>query len=103
MAPMSVMRKKIADGSAGPQEIADFEATSAERQAVLDRAIEIAAEEIIANRDKLLMVSGLWGGLYTVAKVVRKRGYSARDFDPDNCIYVGGGLKRAQLPPAPDT
>ena len=25
-------------------------------------------------------------------------GYSAKDFHPDNCIYVGGGLKRAQLP-----
>ena len=26
-------------------------------------------------------------------------GYSAKDFHPDNCIYVGGGLKRALLPP----
>ena len=25
-------------------------------------------------------------------------GYSAKDFHPDNCIYVGGGLKRALLP-----
>ncbi len=44
------------------------------------------------------MVAGLWSGLYAVAKVVRDKGYSAKDFDPDNCIYVGGGLKRAQLP-----
>jgi hypothetical protein len=34
-----------------------------------------------------------------VAKLVRERGYSAKDFHPDNCIYVGGGLKRALLPP----
>ena len=26
-------------------------------------------------------------------------GYSARTSTPENCIYVGGGLKRAQLPP----
>lgn len=95
---MVVMRKKIADGSATPQEIADFEGTSAERQKVLDDAIVLTAENIIANRDKLLMVSGLWSGLYAVAKVVRDKGYSAKDFNPDNCIYVGGGLKRAQLP-----
>jgi len=95
---MVVMRKKIADGTASPQEIADFESISTERQAVLDAAIGIAAEEIIANRDKKLMVSGLWAGLYAVAKAVRDRGYSAKDFDADNCIYVGGGLKRAQLP-----
>ena len=37
-------------------------------------------------------------GLYAVAKAVRELGYSAKDFHPDNCIYVGGGLKRAQLP-----
>jgi hypothetical protein len=95
---MVVMRKKMADGTASPQEVADFEATSASRQKVLDDAIVLTAENIIENRDKLLMVSGLWSGLYAVAKVVRDKGYSAKDFNPDNCIYVGGGLKRAQLP-----
>jgi hypothetical protein len=95
---MVVMRKKMAEGTASPDEIAAFENTSAERQQVLDRAIEIAADEIIANRHRKLMVAGLWSGLYAVAKMVRDKGYSAKDFDPDNCIYVGGGLKRAQLP-----
>jgi len=96
---MVVMRKKIADGTARPDEIAAFENTSQDRQKVLDDAIELTADQIVANRDKKLMLSGLWSGLYAVAKAVRDRGYSARDFDPDNCIYVGGGLKRAQLPP----
>lgn len=95
---MVVMRKKMADGKATPQEIADFENTSTERQQVLDDAIVSTAEFIIAHRDRKLMVSGLWSGLYAVAKAVRDRGYSAKDFDPDNCIYVGGGLKRALLP-----
>ncbi len=95
---MVVMRKKITDGTALPEEIAAFERTSAERQEVLDRAVILAAEEIVNNRDKKLMVSGLWSGLYAVAKVVRDMGYAAKDFDPDNCIYVGGGLKRALLP-----
>ena len=95
---MVVMRKKIADGTARLDELAEFNATSEDRQAVLDAAIEKTADEIIANRDKKLMVAGLWSGLYAVAKVVRDKGWSAKDFDPDNCIYVGGGLKRAQLP-----
>ncbi len=95
---MVVMRKKVSDGTATPQEIADFEATSADRQEILDKAIILAAEEAIANREKKLMVSGLWSGLYAVAKAVRELGYSAKDFHPDNCVYVGGGLKRAQLP-----
>jgi hypothetical protein len=95
---MVVLRKRMADGVASPQEIADFESTSDERQAVLDKAIELTADEIIVNRDKKLMVAGLWSGLHAVAKIVRDKGFSAKDFDPDNCIYVGGGLKRALLP-----
>jgi len=95
---MVVMRKKISDGTATPQEIADFESTSSSRQEILDKAIILAAEECIKHREKKLMVSGLWSGLYAVAKAVRDMGYSAKDFHPDNCIYVGGGLKRALLP-----
>jgi hypothetical protein len=95
---MVVMRKKIAQGTARPDEIAAFEQISTSRQASLDRAIAITADEIIANRDKKLMLAGLWSGLYGVAKAVRAQGYGAEHFHPDNCIYVGGGLKRAQLP-----
>ena len=95
---MVVMRKAIAEGTALPGDIADFEKTSKERQEVLDAAVGITAEALIANREKKLMISGMWSGLYAVAKAVRDRGYSAKDFHPDNCIYVGGGLKRALLP-----
>jgi hypothetical protein len=96
---MVVMRKRMAEGTAMPDAVAAFEATSAARAKILDDAIGIAADAIIANRDRKLMVAGLWSGLYAVAKAVRDKGYAAKDFDPDNCIYVGGGLKRAQLPP----
>src|SRR2546430_396032 len=41
----------------------------------------------------------MWGILYKVAEEVRNRGYSAKDFHPENTMFVGGGLKRAQLPP----
>lgn len=96
---MVVMRKAIAEGTALPGDIADFEKTSKERAEAVDAAVGITAQRLVENRDKKLMISGLWGGLYAVAKAVRELGYSAKDFNPDNCIYVGGGLKRAQLPP----
>ena len=95
---MVVLRKKIADGTASPSEIEDMEKTSAARQAQMDGAIEIAADALIAARAKRLHVTGLWSGLYAVAKAVRDKGYSAKDFNPENSIYVGGGLKRAVLP-----
>jgi hypothetical protein len=96
---MVVLRKKIADGTIKPNELADFEATTKERAEAVDAAVGITAQRIVENRDKKLMLAGLWNGLYQVAKAVRDLGYSAKDFNPDNCIYVGGGLKRAQLPP----
>ncbi len=95
---MVVMRKKMAEGTALPDEVAKFEETSKARGAEMDAAVGIAAEALVAHRGEKLMISGMWNSLYQVAKLVREMGYSAKDFDPDNCIYVGGGLKRAQLP-----
>jgi len=95
---MVVLRKKMADGVALPDDIADFEKTSKQRQETLDRAMVEAAEAMVRHRGEKLFVSGLWNALYQVAVKVREMGYSGSDFHPDNCIYVGGGLKRAQLP-----
>jgi hypothetical protein len=96
---MIVLRKKIADGTAMPEELADFERTSEERQQALAQAMVTAAEAIIGFRHEKLYISGMWNALHQVATIVREMGCSGGDFHPDNCIYVGGGLKRAQLPP----
>jgi hypothetical protein len=95
---MVVLRKAIAEGTAKPEDIAHYEATSAARQKAVDDAVGITAKALVEARGKMLHVSGLWAGLYNVAKAVRDMGYSAKDFNPDNSIYVGGGLKRAKLP-----
>ncbi|WP_280402891.1 hypothetical protein [Nocardia carnea] len=93
------LRRKIADGTAPPEELAAYERTSAQRQAELDRALSAGADAMIEHRAEKLYISGMWTTLYQVAVLVRERGFGATDFHPDNCIYVGGGRKRAQLPP----
>jgi len=93
-----VLRKAIADGTAKPEDIAAFEKISAARQKAVDEAVGITARAVVAARHGKLHVSGLWAGLYHVAKAVREMGYSAKDFSPENSIYSGGGLKRAVLP-----
>jgi hypothetical protein len=98
MTKMVVLRKAMAEGTARPEEIADFEATSKEREETLDKAYVIAAERLIDARADKLFIASQWNALYHVAKLVRDLGFSGKDFHPDNCIYVGGGLKRAQLP-----
>ena len=95
---MVVLRKAMAEGTARPEEIADFEATSKEREETLEKAYVLMAEQLVAARAEKLFIAGQWNALYHVAKLVRAEGYGGDDFHPDNCIYVGGGLKRAQLP-----
>jgi hypothetical protein len=95
---MVVLRKAIADGTAQPGDIAAFEEISAARQRAVDAAVGITAQAVVEARHSKLHVSGLWAGLYNVAKAVRDMGYAAKDFHPENSIYVGGGLKRAKLP-----
>jgi hypothetical protein len=95
---MVVLRKKIADGTALPAELAHFEDVSKMRQKAVDDAVGLTAQALVEARADKIMVSGLWAGLYNVAKAVRDMGYSAKDFHPENNIYVGGGLKRAVLP-----
>ena len=92
------LRKAIADGSARPDEIAEYEAESEVRQRALDNAQHGAVDDIIAKRADRLYIMGMWGALYPFAEEVRARGYGAKDFHPENCIYLGGGLKRARLP-----
>ncbi|MBU6265902.1 MAG: hypothetical protein KGN34_00085 [Sphingomonadales bacterium] len=93
-----LMRKKIADGIATPSEIEAFDAEGAARAQGMADAVQAVAEAIIAARDEELFLMGMWAGHYNVAKAVRDRGYSAKDFNPANALFCSGGLKRAQVP-----
>ncbi|MEZ5743860.1 MAG: hypothetical protein R3D89_09055 [Sphingomonadaceae bacterium] len=95
---MVVARKKMADGTITPEELARFEETSEMRAKAVEDAVGLTADAIIEARGDRLHITGLWKGLYDVAREVRERGYSGKDFNPENSIYVGGGLKRAKLP-----
>jgi hypothetical protein len=95
---MIALRKAIADGTAKPGEVAEYEAESTARQKTIDEAIMKSADAVIAARGDRIMVSGMWGVIHPVAQEVRNRGYSAKDFHPQNAIYLAGGLKRAVLP-----
>src|SRR5262249_45116013 len=75
------------------------EEESAQRQKAVDGAFSKAADALIEARGRKMYLTGYWGQLYQVAEEVRNRGYSGKDFHPENAIYLAGGLKKAQLPP----
>lgn len=96
---MIALRKAIADGTAKPEEITEYDRESRQREESLERAVQIAAEDVIGKRGDRLYLTGMWGNLFKLAEEVRNRGFSGNDFHPENAVYLGGGLKRAQLPP----
>ena len=95
---MIAFRRRIADGSASPSEVAAFEKLSTDRQAVMDAATAKAVDEVIANRERSLLLTGMFASLYQIAEGVRAKGYSGNDFRDDTALLVGGGLKGAALP-----
>ncbi|MDE2404621.1 MAG: hypothetical protein KGM17_08130 [Sphingomonadales bacterium] len=96
---MITLRKAIAEGTARPAEIAEFERESAAREAAFSGALAAAADHVIAHRADKLFIMAMWGPLYLLAEEVRNRGLSGKDFHPENAVFLGGGLKRAQVPP----
>jgi hypothetical protein len=96
---MVALRKRIAEGEARPGEIAEFEATQASREKAMQSGREIVIQRLIDNRHKKLIVGGMTAALFNIAEGVRAAGYSGKDFNPENIISTGGGLKGANLPP----
>ncbi len=94
---MVVLRKKIADGTALPSELAHYEAETREREAAMASSVEQAANALIENRAHKLHIMGMFAPLYQTAMLVREKGYSGKDFN-ENTTFVSGGLKRAAVP-----
>ena len=107
VAPISVgsimamieLRRRIGDGAATPSEIAEFEKLSAQRQSEMDTAIADAVDQLVAHRDRSLLLTSMFASLYQIAVGVREKGFSGKDFRDDTGLLVGGGLKGAALPP----
>jgi hypothetical protein len=94
---MVVLRKRIAEGTAQPSEIARYEEEARAREASVASAVEQATEAVIANRVWPLHIMGLFVPLFQVASKVRERGFSGKDFQ-ENTTFISGGLKRVALP-----
>ena len=98
MVEMIVLRRKIADGTARPSELAEFEQIATARAAEMNTSAEVAVEALIEARDRPIMISGMFGQLYPIAESVRAKGLGGGDFHAENSMFVAGGLKGAALP-----
>ncbi len=92
-------RRKVVEGVATPEEIAQFELIAQMRTQMLESITASTVEDYIASRDRKLLIGGMWGLLYPIAQGVQARGFGGKDFHPDNMLLIAGGLKGATLPP----
>jgi hypothetical protein len=92
------LRKSVAEGTALPSSIADYEKLVAERQQLLDDAVIQAAEGLISTRGQKALIIGQFPLVHRVAETIRGMGSGGERFHAENSLLVAGGLKGATLP-----
>lgn len=98
MVDIITLRRKLADGTARPSEISEFERIATQRAADMDASAKKAIDAVIEARSVPLLATGMFATLYQIAEGIREKGYGGNDFQPNNAMMVAGGLKGAVLP-----
>jgi len=99
MVDMITLRRKLADGTARPGEIAEFEKIATQRAADMEVSAANAIDAVIDACSLPLLATGMFATLYQIAEGIRAKGRGGKDLNPDNALMVAGGLKGAELPP----
>jgi hypothetical protein len=99
MVDMITLRRKLADGTARPNEIVEFERIAAQRAADMGTSAKKAIDAVIEARSLPLLATGMFATLYQIAEGIQAKGHGGDDFIPNNAMMVAGGLKGAVLPP----
>jgi hypothetical protein len=92
------MRRRIADGTARPSEIAEFEANISMRKEAATGLVDAMLDTILSYRNEPLVLVGLTPQLYQVVEGARARGLEPGCFHPETRVMSGGGAKGFDLP-----
>ena len=96
---MAAMRKRLADGTATPNEIAEFEEESRVKGAAGMDSMRRLADAVIDHRHEPIYVTGQWGQAMMIVERGRDRGIPDGEFHPKSIVSPGGGIKGIKLPP----
>ncbi|UGQ11195.1 hypothetical protein LO772_31065 [Yinghuangia sp. ASG 101] len=94
----AILRRKLADGSATPQEIAEAESSSATKAAQGQEALAKFTDLLLDHRHQPIFLSGVWAQHMMIMERARERGIPDGDFHPDSVVNAGGGIKGIPLP-----
>jgi hypothetical protein len=96
---MAALRKKMADGTATPEEITAAEAQAKRQGAAGVAAMEKLIDTLLDLRHEPIYVAGLWAQHMMILARARARGIPDGDFHPRTIVNAGGGIKGVALPP----
>jgi hypothetical protein len=96
---MGDLRKRIADGTAMPSQIAAFERETAARQEANAERLDELMDALIEHRHEPMYVVGFWAQYWLIVERARARGVQPGEFHADSVITGGGGTKGAAMPP----
>ncbi|WP_405512837.1 hypothetical protein [Streptomyces canus] len=94
----ALLRRRIAEGAATPQEISSFETASESREGELGAAMAQIVDDISAHRDEPLLIAGMNNQQFTLIQALRARGVPDGSLHPDTLVLSGGGNKGRALP-----
>ncbi|MFF0156487.1 hypothetical protein ACFYRY_02925 [Streptomyces sp. NPDC005263] len=94
----ALLRRRMAEGTATPQEISSFESASETREEELGTAVARIVDDIFAHRDEPLLIAGMNNQQFTLIQALRARGVSDGSLHPDTLVLSGGGNKGRALP-----
>jgi hypothetical protein len=94
----AALRKRMAEGSATPGEVAAFEAENAARTARTRAGLNDLIDKILDSRHEPMVMAGLWAQHMAIIERARVRGIPDGDFHPESYISAGGGIKNVKLP-----
>jgi hypothetical protein len=94
----ALLRRRMAEGTATPQEISSFETVSETREQQLAAAVARIVDDIAAHRDEPLLIAGMNNQQFTLIQALRARGVPDGSLHPDTLVLSGGGNKGRALP-----
>ena len=96
---LAALRKRMADGTATPGEIADAEAEAKIKGKEQYAALMKLADKIFEHRHEPIMLTGMWAQHMAIIQRARELGVKDGDFHPQTVVNAGGGIKGLALPP----
>ncbi len=95
---MAVFSQRMADGDAGPDEIAAFNARAADKAEKGRAAMAEFTDALLESRHEPIVMGGFWAQVMQTIERARELGIKDGDWNPESRISVGGGLKNVVLP-----